>query len=130
MKKPYKWLSRKIAFEGPYLTLVLSESELKQACAYLNVPAQDWPVPPANARAYSFESPVHGEVVIVCLAQTDPPASAIQVAGLLVHEAVHVWQHYCDRIGETNPGREQEAYAIQLISQSLMGEYARRMGAE
>jgi len=32
-------------------------------------------------------------------------------------------------LSETDPGREQEAYAIQAIAQELMAEFARRMTA-
>jgi hypothetical protein len=53
--------------------------------------------------------------------------TAVQIAALLVHEAVHIWQQYCADIGEKEPASEQEAYAIQSISQTLMEEYARRL---
>ena len=54
--------------------------------------------------------------------------NTVEVAGLIVHEAVHVWQHYCMMIHEHEPASEQEAYGIQSISKSLMAEYARRIG--
>jgi hypothetical protein len=53
-------------------------------------------------------------------------ATGIGLAALLVHEAVHIWQRCCDCIGETNPGDEQEAYAIQNIAQTLMEAYAEK----
>jgi len=63
---------------------------------------------------------------IVCLDDWQG-RNPIEVAGLLVHEAVHIWQSYCDDIGETDPGREQEAYGVQAIAQELMAEFARRV---
>ena len=64
---------------------------------------------------------------MVCVDALDG-RNGVEVAGMLVHEAVHIWQEWCDHYGETNPGREQEAYAIQAISQELMAEFARRTG--
>lgn len=51
----------------------------------------------------------------------------VEVAGLLIHEAVHIWQEWCEYYGEVAPGREQEAYAVQAIAQELMAEFARRV---
>lgn len=68
-----------------------------------------------------------GDVVSVVALGDTSERNPVEVAGLLVHEAVHVWQEYCDSIGETQPGREQEAYAVQAIAQELMAEYARRV---
>lgn len=67
-----------------------------------------------------------GEAVcIVCLSGTEG-RSGVEIAGMLIHEAVHIWQQYCEDIGERHPGDEQEAYAIQAIAQELLAEYARR----
>lgn len=43
----------------------------------------------------------------------------IQVYGLLLHEAVHVWQIVKRRMGESEPSVEFEAYSIQAIAQDL-----------
>lgn len=48
------------------------------------------------------------------------------VHALLVHEAVHVWQHIKGQLGETcsiEEGYEFEAYSIQSIVYNLMVEY-------
>ena len=44
----------------------------------------------------------------------------IQVYGLLLHEAVHVWQFVKRRMGERDPSVEFEAYSIQAIAQDLL----------
>jgi len=41
---------------------------------------------------------------------------------VLVHEAVHVFQRMMQSIGETNPGVEVQAYAIQHLARCLIEE--------
>lgn len=50
-----------------------------------------------------------------------------QIYGLLVHEAVHVWQYIKEDIGEDKPSSEFEAYSIQKIAQNLFYEYKKQM---
>jgi hypothetical protein len=117
MAKKYKWLDRRIAKPGPYLTLCLTAEELKDAAKGLT----EWPLefPMWGARAHMFQK-VNGDrnVAIIALAKdSQENHNSVEIAGMLVHEAVHVWQ----------PGDEQEAYAVQAIAQELMSEYARRI---
>lgn len=122
-----KWLDRRIAAPGPYLTLCLSEREFSAAVKHLKSPAVPaWVNRGADATAHFFDNPDGKTCAIVCLGPTSG-LNAIEIAGMLVHEAVHVWQQHCSDIGERDPGDEQEAYAVQAIAQELMAEYARRM---
>lgn len=120
------WLDRRIAAPGPFLALCLTEDQLRQACSDLNVIAptfirNGW----SHATTHVFEARA-GLACIVCMRGHDEHSS-VEVAGLLVHEAVHIWQQYADRIGEHSPGTEQEAYAIQSIAQELMTAFAQQM---
>lgn len=122
-----RWLDRRIAAPGPCLALCLSEQEFKAAATHLKA-GQDvaWiSNPQSQATAHTFDAP-HGLAVVVCLRDWQG-RNPVEVAGLLVHEAVHAWQRYAEHIGENSPGVEQEAYAIQSIAQELMAEFARRM---
>lgn len=47
----------------------------------------------------------------------------IQIHGLLLHEAVHIWQEIAQLMGEENPSVEFEAYSIQAIAQDLFEMY-------
>lgn len=47
----------------------------------------------------------------------------VQVVGLLVHEAVHVWQKTVGRMQESTPSAEFEAYSVQRIVQDLLSVY-------
>lgn len=124
-----RWLDRRIAAPGPYLALCLSEDEFRSALKHIKADTGiAWiKSPQSDATAHSFGSP-HGLTVIVCI-QGWQGRNPVEIAGLLVHEAVHAWQEYADHIGEDAPGREQEAYGIQAIAQELMAEFSRRVGA-
>ena len=126
-KQSFKWLARRVSKPGPYLTLCLSEAELRAASSKLV--DDKLPFPMTGALCSTFTNKRTNELCAIVslseVAQTN--RNAIEMAGLLIHEAVHVWQAYAEHMGETNPGDEQEAYAIQSISQELLAEYARRI---
>lgn len=48
-----------------------------------------------------------------------------QIHGLLLHEAVHIWQELKEKMGEGDPSVEFEAYSIQALAQDLFELYER-----
>lgn len=128
MRTKTRWLDRRIAAPGPCLALCLSEAEFKAAMRSAGVvPINSWiKTAHSDATTHFVTSCAGVSTVIVCISGWQG-RNPIEVAGLLIHEAVHVWQEYCANIGENAPGVEQEAYAIQAISQELMAEFCRRM---
>ena len=123
------WLDRRVAAPGPYLTLVMSQDEFDAALRHFKMPLGTPYLLNARADAtvHFFDNRSGDSVAVVALGDTTG-RSSVEIAGLLVHEAVHIWQTHRESIGETHPGREQEAYAVQCIAQELMAEYARRLG--
>lgn len=131
----YRWLDRSISAPGPFMALCLSEEEFRHAVRHLKVtPESSWiKTEQADATVHHFHchSSVNGAglTCVVCL--RDPKGrTPVEIAGMLVHEAVHIWQEWAAYYGEDYPSREQEAYAIQRLSQTLMAEYARRVGGD
>ena len=120
------WLDRRIAAPGPYLALCLSQDEFDSAMAHLKIKTSASYVNEGKGGTTHHATNPSGELVCVVCIGDYAGRNPVEVAGLLVHEAVHVWQEYADSIGETSPGREQEAYAIQSIAQELMAEFAAR----
>ena len=124
-----RWLDRRIAAPGPYLALCLSEAEFRAAMKHL-APSGEVPrwikTPTANATTHYLTNRDNKSCCLICLGDGWQGRNPVEVAGLLVHEAVHVWQGYCEHIGEHTPGTEQEAYGIQAIAQELFAEFARR----
>ena len=119
-----RWLDRRIAAPGPYLALCLTDKKYRRAmkhCGIAHLPP--WLNDGADATTHTLMKPDGSVACVVCLRSTDH--SPVEVAGLLIHEAVHVWQEYCLRIGEKYPANEQMAYGIQSIAQELMAEYER-----
>lgn len=62
-----------------------------------------------------------GSMAIVHIKESE--RSLIEIHGLLLHEAVHIWQQVRKRMGEREPSTEFEAYSIQTISQDLFEMY-------
>jgi hypothetical protein len=125
--KKYRWLNRRVAKQGPYLTLCLTEEEQRHALRGLTKSNVKFPVTGALCTTMHNEKTDELCAVVSVSQHSQDMCNAIEMAGLLVHEAVHIWQQHSTDMGETNPGAEQEAYAIQAISQELLAEYARRI---
>lgn len=121
-----KWLNRGL-ITGPYLGLALSERDFHAALRHCAIPKADWPEwirsPQADATVHFFTNPAGNLCAVVCL-RVREGVEGLQIASLLVHEAVHVWQEFREHIGERNPSREFEAYSIQAIAQRLLYAYA------
>lgn len=122
--KNVKWCDRSL-ITAPYFCLCKTEPQFHAELKRMHIPADQWPAflnPDAHATTHCFKKPDDSLACIVTLgahADREP----IVVAGLLVHEAVHIWQEARDTMREKNPGREVEAYAIQWIAQQLMWSY-------
>ena len=73
----------------------------------------------------SFEKTdgVGGLTLIVTLGPQAKAAGDVDVAGLLCHEATHVWQAVRDNMGEKSPSSEFEAYSMQAIFQGVYQDY-------
>lgn len=72
----------------------------------------------SNASAHYLTH--EGDLTVIITMQPVGDRPVEQVAGLIAHEAVHVAQELWDNIGERNPGREAEAYLVQMITQCCL----------
>lgn len=124
-----KWLERSL-LTGGYLMLVTSQAEYKRALKELKCDANDRFV---SEGAYASTHTLRNEDgATACIVGIDMERAKtyhpVDVAALLVHEAVHVWQTNERDAGTMGCfGTEGEAYAIQCISATLMHEYAKRL---
>ena len=64
----------------------------------------------------------NGKHCIVQLGDVDE-RPLLQIHGLLLHEAVHIWQRIKILMGEKEPSIEFEAYSIQRIAQDLFSMF-------
>lgn len=129
--EPYRWLDRTVARPAPFVTLVRSEEAFLDAMQHCNVAPVDagpWVSKDGSACCHYLDHKSDGTCVIVAISVTNE--TPIQIACLLVHEAVHIVQHYFEEINEKHPASEQEAYAVQIMSQTLMEEYLRQIDQE
>ncbi|MFA5567482.1 MAG: hypothetical protein WC972_02440 [Trueperaceae bacterium] len=132
-KKGNVWLDRAVMRLPLYYCLCVTEVEFCAEMKKLGIPPPQWPEwvnPGADATTHHVDHKDGGHVMacaIVCVRGAGDH-TGVQMAAMLVHEAVHIWRRACELWGEWNPSREFEAYSIQAISQELMQSYADRLG--
>lgn len=80
--------------------------------------------PTTDARMTTFAKDGKLAMIVTVAERIDDKDDPNAIIGLLVHEAVHVFQQLCEDIGERRPSSEMEAYAIQHISMNLVADYS------
>lgn len=119
------WLNRDAMPLQVHFCLV--QSEEAYYCAYRGIGTDDMPdswLPDRHTGGCcSFFTAKDGQQHIIVSLNDAASHTPIEVAGLLTHEAVHIWQAHCRRVGEDKPGDEQEAWTIQHIAQQLFRSY-------
>lgn len=63
-----------------------------------------------------------GPITMIITAHKDDEQSPEAWAGLIAHEATHVAQLLWEHLGEDQPGREAEAYIVQMVTQCCLQE--------
>jgi hypothetical protein len=123
-----KWLSRAVAYTGPALCLCTTQEIFDEACQAFDLPGGRFIDDESDGGTMHWYDGHSGPIAVVCIRPREKRDELIAF-GMIVHEAAHVWQYHAEHIGEKVPGKEQEAYAIQAISQTLMIEYRRQWRA-
>ena len=121
----FEWLDRGFIY-GPHYTLCLNEKEFHAALDHLGVVNKPSFLNRYASATTHFPENQKGKLcAVVCLGDWKEH-NGVEIAGLLTHEAVHIFQEWCLRHGEVAPGQEIEAWSIQWLAQNLMWEFARR----
>lgn len=81
----------------------------------------------ANAQVSFFDHPNGGSYAVVQMGDVEGRTN-IEVLGLLVHEAMHVFQRILLIMNEHEPSSEFGAYSMQRISIDLFDMYERSNG--
>ena len=108
-----------------HVGICFNERDFHRELRRMKVPAHQWSswlTEGALATTHHLTSEKGNRASIVCT-PIRKDWEGVEVAALLVHEAMHVLQEHFDYIGETAVGRETQAYAIQNISARLMAAY-------
>jgi hypothetical protein len=121
-KKEPMWLSDEIGIRLFNWCLCIDEKAYVKALAQLAKEGKhltpNWPDDGARCQFVMCNGEA-SDCVVMLVEKEDPIENAV----LLVHEAVHIWQMFCQTIGERNPSDEFMAYTIQNITHRLYHAY-------
>lgn len=122
-----QWLDRELVRSPLYLALCKTPEAFHEALRRLGIPRAEWPeflkTKTANATVHFFENRKQRNTCALVCVDKRRGRLRVEVDGLLIHEAVHVWQEIRQHIGESEPSSEFEAYSIQHLAQDLIAAY-------
>lgn len=84
--------------------------------------------PTSDGAATTFTKDGKTIVLITVRDGAEHERTLIELIGILVHEAAHVWQEVRLATGERSPSIEFEAYSMQAITQELLDGFAETRG--
>lgn len=105
----------------PHVQYTLARNQLHMDLLFEDMNKVD-PFLSVEGAAAQVDFYYEGAYAVVQLGDTSG-RNLIEVYGLLLHEAVHVWQKVKKLMGEKEPSSEFEAYSIQAIAQDLFKMY-------
>lgn len=125
-KQPEIYIDRNLVYHSHHIGLCSTREIFAAECKRLECD-EVYPFVNSGANATChFLVKDDGKKIILCCIKAGKEHTNIQIAALLVHEAVHIFQTHCDDIGERHPSSEFEAYSIQNIATCLWEEYIRQ----
>lgn len=118
------WCDR-VIHQSQYVALCLSEESFRRVLRTLKCPKEKWPPFTLSDATTHFLECSGGRVAVVCMIGWRV-RRRLEVYGLLIHEAVHIWKDELRHRREDEPGEEMECYGIQAISQNLIHAFEKQ----
>jgi len=120
-----KWLDRTLSRCTYYYGICYSKKQFKKELKQFKINKRIWPdfIKSTNFARVNYFTMEGKGIAFVCLdGKASLKRKLTSVYGILVHEATHIWQAHLEEIGGKGSS-EEEAYAIQEISQNLIEAY-------
>lgn len=84
--------------------------------------------PETDGRCTTFTKNGKTRILVTVREGAERDHLPVEIAGIIVHEAAHVWQEVRLAMGEKSPSIEFEAYAMQAIFQELYSAFQSTRG--
>lgn len=102
----------------------------KRAMKAMDVDLDANPYPDSDGRMTSFDKGGKVCCIVTIRDGVEHKHDPVEVMGIIVHEATHVWQEVRSAMQERAPSSEFEAYSMQAITQELFAAYASTRGKD
>lgn len=109
------WIDR--GWQPAFIGFCPSRRAWRREMRKLGVKGEAYPT--TAGRCTSFTSKGKLCVIVTLADGVEQKHSRSEIAGVLCHEATHVWQYVRQNMGEREPSIEFEAYSMQAIFQGL-----------